>query len=158
MEYRNNSQWKKETNIIEDYTVGYKKIYGLIDNYNNPYSNENTFSDNNHYLGWNLTVPAYKIYKTNNNATYDVKPGTVFKINKSGVGIFYETLTKICKTSDNILFFENSYENYNGGEINIEGLQDDTNVNSGKGTTTITLSKATTQFIPRKNNCHFFWK
>ena len=147
---------KKESNIIEEYNVGYQKLYGTFNDYNNPVNGENTFKYNDYYIGWNLSVSAYTKYTTSNNSTHIIRPGTVFKIVKSDPSVtYYETLTKVCKTGENTLFFENSYENYDSGTITIAGFADNTSVDSGYGTSSITLSNATTSFIPAKTNIIF---
>ena len=142
---------KKESNIIEEYNVGYQKIYGKFDNYNNPVNGENTFKYNDYYNGWNLSVSAYTKYTTSNPSTYTIRPGTVFKIVKGSPSVtHYETLTHVCNGADTTLFFENSYENYDGGTIYIDGIAASTTVNDGGSlpSSTITLSNPTTSFIP----------
>ena len=145
---------KKEAFIVEEYTVGYQKIYGKIDSYNNPIDNsESTFTYNNYYEGWNLSVSAYTIYKSSSSSTHLIRPSTVFKIEKDG-NIFYETLTRVCKSTNDILFFENSHENYNGYTISIAGIPDSTTVTSVTGNQ-ITISNETDAFIPAKTNITF---
>ena len=63
----------------------------------------------------------------------------------------------MCKTEENLLFFENSYENYNGGTVSIEGIAASTTVNDGGSlpSSTITLSNATTSFIPAQTKVTF---
>ena len=156
-----------ETNIIEEYNVGYSKLYGKFgnplppdvngdkaDTYNNMIDNENTFKYNDYYEGWNLTVPAYTIYKASSTSSHIIRPSTVFKIVKNST-TYYETLTSICKSSEDLLFFENSYENYHGGTITIAGIPSSTTVTDGKNSTTITISNQTESFIPAKTNIVF---
>ena len=143
-----------ETNIIEEYNVGYSKLYGKFNNLNNMIDNENTFKYNDYYEGWNLTVPAYTIYKSSSTSSHIIRPSTVFKIVKNST-TYYETLTSICKSSEDLLFFENSYENYHGGTITIAGIPSSTSVTDGKNSTTITISNATESFIPAKTNIVF---
>ena len=156
---------KKESNIIEEYNVGYQKVYGTFNEYNNPVDGENTFKYNDYYIGWNLSVSAYRKYNTSNNSTHIIRPGTVFKIVKGDPSVtYYETLTQVCKGSENTLFFENSYENYDSGTITIAGFAtaaassphpaDSTQVTAVDGNT-ITISTATTSFIPAKTNVVF---
>ena len=116
--------------------------------------NENTFKYNDYYEGWNLTVPAYTIYKSSSTSSHIIRPSTVFKIVKNST-TYYETLTSICKSSEDLLFFENSYENYHGGTITIAGIPSSTSVTDGKNSTTITISNATESFIPAKTNIVF---
>ena len=142
---------KKESNIIEEYNVGYQKLYGTFKDYNNPVDGEHTFKDNNYYNGWNLSVSAYTIYNTNFNSQHLIRPGTVFKIIK-GNETHYEILTQVCKVDAYTLFFENSYENYDGGIISIEGFATGTEIKEGAGSDTITINPATTSFIPAKTN------
>ena len=158
---------KIETNIIEEYNVGYSKLYGRIgnplppdengnkaDTCNNMIDNENTFKYNDYYEGWNLTVPAYTIYKASSTSSHIIRPSTVFKIVKNST-TYYETLTSICKPLEDLLFFENSYENYHGGTITIAGIPGSTSVTDGKNSTTITISNATESFIPARTNIVF---
>jgi len=147
---------KKESNVIEEYNVGYQKLYGKFNNYNNPVNGENTFKYNDYYKGWNLSLSAYTKYTTNINSTHIIRPGTVFKIVKPGDSVtYYETLTSVCKDGGNTLFFENSQENYDGGTVSIEGIAESTTVTGGEATTNITINKSTTSFIPAKTNVTF---
>ena len=66
----------------------------------------------------------------------------------------YETLTRVCKSTDDILFFENSHENYNGYTISIAGIPDSTTVTSVTGNQ-ITISSKDSAFIPAKTNITF---
>ena len=145
---------KKESHIIEEYNVGYQKLYGTFSGYNNPVDGENSFKYNDYYNGWNLSVSAYQLYNTSNTSEHIIRPGTTFKLTK-GSDVYYEKLTKVCKTNENILFFENSQENYNNARISIEGIPDNTSVSNGQGTSTITLSNQITSFIPSKTNVVF---
>ena len=143
-----------ESNTIEEYNVGYSKLYSKFNNYNNMIDNENTFKYNNYYEGWNLTVPAYTIYKASLPSSHIIRPSTVFKIVKNSI-TYYETLTSICKVGEYLLFFENSYENYHGGTITIAGIPSLTEITNGKNTTTITISNPTESFIPAKTKIVF---
>ena len=88
----------RTNNIIEEYNVGYEKLYGAFKYYDSfdPYENLNDPSDvdgnfkhNDHYVGWNLSVIAHTLYNISSGYYGDenahearnmIRSGTVFEI------------------------------------------------------------------------------
>ena len=55
-----------DTNIIEEYSVGYARVYGTFADFNSinttNNNNETTFKEIHYYEGWNISIPSYSEY------------------------------------------------------------------------------------------------
>ena len=144
-------------NIIEEYTVGYNKLYGdfgsnniLVDN------NENIFNKaNDYYLGWTLSVLYYTSFTLSNSSTSIIPCGNTITLSPPSGTSTDIILNDTIDNSSSILSLPHSRTNFDGYTLSVKGIPSSTVVIDGSGTDTITLSSSTNSLIPSGTTFEF---
>jgi len=167
LELKNNHYdlWEIETkhnstssnNIIEEYTVGYNKLYGEFGTNNTLTNNsENTFNtSNDYYLGWNISVLYYTSFTLSNSTTEIIPCGNTITLTPSSGSPEDMILNDSIDNSSNTLLLPHSRINFDGYTISVKGIPSSTVVSGGAGTNTITLSSTTTSLITSGTTIEF---
>ena len=134
--YYNN--WEIETNtndiitnhIIEEYNVGYSKIYGKFDDNNTLQDNENTFNKtNDYYLGWNLVVYNHTRFKVSNVIEETIPCGNTIILTPPSQSQSSDevviTLDKSILSGSQEIELDNIRHNIDGYTISLGGLRID---------------------------------
>lgn len=147
----------KSNNIIEEYTNGYSKLYGVFGSNNTLVNNtENTFNTtNNYYLGWTLSVLYYTSFTISNSTTAIIPCGSILTMTPSSGASVDIVLNDTLDTSSNSLKLPYIKDNISGFTVTIKGIPDSTFVLSGGGTTTITLSTSVNSLIAAGTTLEF---
>jgi hypothetical protein len=144
-------------NIIEEYTPGYNKLYGVFGSNNTLVdNNENTFNKtNDYYLGWTFSVLYYTSFTLSNSSISIIPCGNTISLTPPSGTATDMILNDTIDNSSSLLLLPHSRINFNGYTISVKGISSSTVVSSGGGTDTIDVSSPTNSLITSGTTIEF---
>lgn len=149
--------WEIETNhnstiknhLIEEYTIGYNKLFGVFGSNNTLTNNtENTFNEtNDYYIGWNLSVLYYTQFTLSNNTTESIPCGNTLTLTPTSGNSIDIILNDTIDNSSSLLKLPHIRINPKDYTVTVKGIETNTTVSDGEGTNTITISISVSELI-----------